>query len=118
MRQALARNMPAWDAGHSVLQNLEAALERSFPSPANTARETFRVECGICYAHRLSREGAGDEEACLPECCCENKKCARAFHQPCLFEWLQGLPDSRRSFNTIFGPCPYCGDILKVSSVG
>jgi len=105
---------PHRDVSASVLENLERVLQLKFPSPTDTKREEFRLECGICYAHRLSRPG--DAEACLPECCCENTHCGRAFHQPCLFEWLQSLPDSRRSFDTIFGSCPYCSEMLKVSS--
>ena len=102
------------DASVGVRENLERVLQLKFPSPADTEREEFRMECGICYAHRLTRPG--EAETCLPECCCDNARCGRAFHQPCLFEWLQSLPDSRRSFDTIFGSCPYCGEILKVGS--
>ena len=99
----------------------------------------FSVECGICYAYRLSVGGA------LPEIVCDNSHCGQPFHHPCLLEvytpsfspcsyvtsleahpmggsifllqWLRGLPTSRMSFNTIFGECPYCNQVSHIAAL-
>ena len=51
----------------------------------------------------------------LPDRVCDNAKCARPFHRPCLSEWLRSAPNSRQSFNTVFGECPYCSTAISVS---
>lgn len=60
------------------------------------------------------RGGAGEEEGAIPDRVCDNVKCRRPYHPKCLFVWLQGLPTSRVSFDTIFGQCPYCSDPISV----
>ena len=101
--------------------------------------QEFSVECGICYAYRLSVGGA------LPEIVCDNSHCGQPFHYPCLLgvytplfspcwyvtpleahpmggsvfllQWLRGLPTSRMSFNTIFGECPYCNQVSHIAAL-
>eukprot|EP00752_Nemacystus_decipiens_P010918 g9703.t1 len=60
------------------------------------------------------RRRAGEEEGAIPDRVCDNAKCRRPYHPKCLFVWLQGLPTSRVSFDTIFGQCPYCSDPISV----
>lgn len=45
---------------------------------------------------------------------CDNVACSKPFHRSCLVEWLNSDTSTRRSFNTIFGTCPYCADPLSV----
>jgi E3 ubiquitin-protein ligase FANCL len=65
-------------------------------------------ECAICYAYLLQPAGAVPTEVCPGE------HCRRAFHVSCLAEWLQGHPNSRRCFGTLFGDCPYCNGAIGV----
>ena len=51
--------------------------------------------------------------ALLPDTSCES--CGQHFHAQCIGEWLQALPSSRRSFNVIFGNCPYCTAPISVN---
>lgn len=44
----------------------------------------------------------------VPDEACPNARCGRPFHRRCLLEWLLAVSTSRRSFNTVFGVCPYC----------
>ncbi|KFV02645.1 E3 ubiquitin-protein ligase FANCL, partial [Pterocles gutturalis] len=100
LRIKLNNNMHLWDPEISLLQNLKDLLEIDFPSCAVLEKSDFAKDCGICYAYRL--DGA------TPDQVCDDPRCGQPFHQACLYEWLQGLPSSRQSFNVIFGECPYC----------
>jgi hypothetical protein len=62
-------------------------------------------ECGICYTFKLNDE--------LPDKVCEEPRCGRGFHPSCLAEWLHALPETRHSFGTLFGECPYCGTAIS-----
>ncbi|XP_013407858.1 E3 ubiquitin-protein ligase FANCL [Lingula anatina] len=95
-----------WNPEDSILNNLERVLNVQFPSPANSKKEDFNMECGICYAYRLEME--------IPDKACDDQRCGQPFHQTCLYEWLRALPSSRQSFNTIFGECPYCNKPITV----
>ncbi len=106
-------------------------------------RGGFRAPCAICYAYRLptptldpssSSGGAGggggvgtssgggrgvdhaQDASLIPEIVCTNTRCNRSYHGPCLSEWLRGLPTATRSFNTLFGHCPYCFVPISVSA--
>ncbi len=50
----------------------------------------------------------------VPDCYCDNAKCARGFHGSCLVEWLRGLPTTRHTLDTMFGSCPYCAEPISV----
>jgi E3 ubiquitin-protein ligase FANCL len=96
-------------------------------------RDGFEAECAICYAYRLppvplaatafgpaataaaadgSAAGGGGGPALgdpsIPDIVCANARCNRSYHSFCLSEWLRGLPSASRSFDTVFGHCPYC----------
>ncbi|XP_074805610.1 E3 ubiquitin-protein ligase FANCL isoform X5 [Natator depressus] len=106
LRMKLNNNMHLWDPDITLLQNLKEVLETDFPSRAVLEKTDFTMDCGICYAYRL--DGA------IPDQVCGDSRCGQPFHQACLFEWLQGLPSSRQSFNVIFGECPYCNKPISV----
>jgi E3 ubiquitin-protein ligase FANCL len=114
LRALLNENMRAWvTSGHvSPRANLEAVLGVTLPPrPAQLAGgllEDMGLECGICYAYRL--------EDRVPEVACDRVECARPYHRGCLVEWLRALPDTRQSFDTLFGTCPYCEHHISVSA--
>ncbi|ESO94180.1 hypothetical protein LOTGIDRAFT_118527 [Lottia gigantea] len=103
LKEKLNENLLLWDLNKSLLSNLETVLDVTFPSPTNSKKEDFSVECGICYAYKL--------ELSTPDIVCDDKRCSQAFHQHCLYEWLRSLPSSRQSFNTIYGECPFCNKV-------
>lgn len=70
-------------------------------SPHQLQDLTEERECGVCYTFKLNDE--------LPDKVCEEPRCGRGFHPSCLAEWLHALPETRHSFGTLFGECPYCG---------
>ncbi|XP_021248902.1 E3 ubiquitin-protein ligase FANCL isoform X2 [Numida meleagris] len=108
LRTKLNNNMHLWDPEISLLQNLKDLLEIEFPSRAVLEKSDFTKDCGICYAYRL--------HGTTPDQVCDDPRCGQPFHQACLYEWLQGLPSSRQSFNVIFGECPYCNKPLTLKS--
>ena len=89
-----------------VIDNLEFILGMAFMSPAEVDVETFSVECGICYTYKLDGK--------IPEKVCDDRRCGRPFHQSCLIEWIRALPETRQSFDMLFGECPYCSTPLNV----
>ncbi|NWH28633.1 FANCL ligase, partial [Grus americana] len=105
LRIKLNNNMHLWDPEISLLQNLKDVLEIDFPSRAVLEKSDFAKDCGICYAYRL--------DGTTPDQVCDDPRCGQPYHRACLYEWLQGLPSSRQSFNVIFGECPYCNKVRK-----
>ena len=101
LRQALNENLALWQPERTVRVNLEAVLQRSFPSRQTSTAdaEEYSVECAICYSYHL--------DGSVPESACDG--CSKPFHKACLSEWLRGLPSTQQSFNRLFGECPYCG---------
>jgi len=81
-----------------------AVLAASQSAAASGGSGGKNADCGICYAHLLADEA--------PSKFCDNVKCAQPFHSNCLVEWLRSTPNTRQSFNTLFGTCPYCGEVL------
>ncbi|XP_063247487.1 E3 ubiquitin-protein ligase FANCL isoform X2 [Prinia subflava] len=108
LRTKLNNNMHLWDPEISLLQNLRELLEIDFPSRVVLEKSDFARDCGICYAYRL--------DGSVPDRVCDDPRCGQPFHQACLYEWLQGLPTSRQSFNVIFGECPYCNKPMTLKS--
>jgi E3 ubiquitin-protein ligase FANCL len=104
LQRRLREGFHSWDRAAMPRENLERILQLSFPSPKNTQREDFNIECGICYSFHLP------PQSLVPDSACDNDKCARSFHRSCLYEWLKSLPTSRHSFDTVFGTCPYCSE--------
>jgi len=100
LRQCLSSNHEMWDPADPVLTNLERVLGVEMPGPADSNREEWGVECGICYTYKL--------EDRLPNKTCDDTRCCQPFHDNCLFEWLRTMPNARSTLNTVFGDCPYC----------
>ncbi|KAG9288637.1 hypothetical protein G9A89_006738 [Geosiphon pyriformis] len=107
LREKINSKSIQWDKKLTTKENLENILGIEFPSPQNTSKSDFEIECAICYAYRL--------EDSIPDQSCNNAKCGQSFHQTCLHEWLRSLPTTRQSFNTLFGNCPYCNDSITTS---
>lgn len=106
LRARLNERLGVWDAARSVRENLELVLELEFPRPSAANAEEFSVECGVCYTYKL--------EDTIPECACDG--CNQVFHHGCLLEWLQALPNSKSSFNSVFGTCPYCSKPMSIKA--
>lgn len=99
-----------WDEECSILENLCSVLQLPSlpqPPPPETSKVSQTVEtgeCSICYTVQ-------DEEGKLPVESCG--KCLSNFHAACLYEWLEGLPDSRLVHGHVSGPCPNCESAIK-----
>jgi len=123
LRDLFNRGLRQWNPRATTRANLERILAISFPSapqPAATQAGAGGVDgadglemCGICYCVRLPVDG-GKGRSTLPDCVCNNTKCAKAFHPSCLQEWLQALPTTRHTLDSMFGDCPYCGESVSV----
>ena len=50
-----------WDPADPVLTNLERVLGVEMPGPADSNREEWGVECGICYTYKLEDRLQGEE---------------------------------------------------------
>lgn len=125
LRAKLNERMGMWDASGKVLPraNLECVLDLTLPPPlaienaeqrdgsalvvASSQQDDMAMECGICYSYRLDDR--------VPEVACDRAECARPYHRTCLVEWLKALPDTKQSFETLFGACPYCEHHISVS---
>jgi E3 ubiquitin-protein ligase FANCL len=127
-RVAVGKNLHRWSKDRSVRENLEAMLEQPLPSKhASTeagAGAALCEECGICYSYALAAgaTAAATTEAApthvggtvVPDQACPNPKCCKMYHATCLVDWLQSLPNSKSSFGTVFGTCPYCSEPISV----
>jgi len=106
LRERFNASASTWNAKKQVIDNLESILGMTFMSPAEVDAESLSVECGICYSYKLDGK--------IPEKVCDDRRCGRPFHQSCLVEWIRALPETRQSFDTLFGECPYCSTRLHV----
>eukprot|EP00045_Choanoeca_perplexa_P011394 m.120615 g.120615 ORF g.120615 m.120615 type:complete len:362 (+) comp15616_c0_seq3:1680-2765(+) len=99
-----------WDTKRSLATNLKACFSaEAFELPvAASSMDTGvdKAECAVCYSFLL--------ESKSPTEVCNNAACGRVYHNACLLEWLTALPDSRRSFQTVFGECPFCQGAMSV----
>jgi E3 ubiquitin-protein ligase FANCL len=112
LRDSLNSNMHLWDTSGKVnlRDNLQNVLGSRLPearNPADLSSQDMGLECGICYSYRLNEM--------VPDVACDRGTCAKPFHRTCLVEWLKALPDTRQSFETLFGACPYCDFHISVS---
>ena len=109
--ERLNKMIHLWDTSGDMMprENLERVLEIKLPRAKHggEAEDELSMECGICYAYRL-----GD---LVPDTACDRAECAKPYHRECLVEWLRALPDTRQSFNTLFGKCVYCELPITVS---
>ena len=109
-----------WSEQLSIRDNLERCFGFTLPSPATTEKTDYIVECGVCYAHRISIGDDDDDDdgskTIIPDIVCSNTKCGRSYHQSCLSEWLHSIPGAKTSFGRIFGQCPYCCETISVKT--
>lgn len=131
LRRNYGKNLASWDNSSGALfkKNLENLLEVVLPekiSKDNNNQEiSFFIECGICYSSSAVDDsnsscttniGRGSTTSgSTPDQVCPNPKCSRMYHYSCLVSWLQSLPTTRNSFNTMFGACPYCSDTISIT---
>eukprot|EP00040_Diaphanoeca_grandis_P011323 m.57953 g.57953 ORF g.57953 m.57953 type:complete len:406 (+) comp22474_c0_seq1:285-1502(+) len=108
LRKRFNEGVHRWDETKLVIDNLEKAFGTKFLSKATVsdASMEFNMECGICWSYKL--------EGNIPDKVCDEKRCARAFHQSCLYEYVRGLPNVRQSFGKFFGECPFCNTPINV----
>ncbi|KAJ2691548.1 hypothetical protein H4R19_006340, partial [Coemansia spiralis] len=90
-----------WVGTRSARANLEEILGCELPLPGTGDQRDIRLECGVCFAFARGAESADQ--------LCGSDLCAQSFHRSCLAEWLATKEDTRQSFATLFGKCPYCG---------
>ncbi|KAI9022862.1 FANCL C-terminal domain-containing protein [Phycomyces nitens] len=97
-----------WDTSLTPFVNMKRLLKEAFVDLSKPQEERHRneVECGICYAYKLDQSVQE-----TPDVVCPNELCNKGFHPTCLYEWLRSSPESTRSFNVLFGKCPYCGEV-------
>eukprot|EP01032_Pedospumella_encystans_P019852 gene19852-22563_t len=104
-----------WSARSSVRHNIEAVLGVDLAAVrAETPLHTKKRKLGVTAQDSsvaCERRPAGDEHHCIS---CLNPKCDKVFHTECAKNWLYSLPSVKKSFGTMFGKCPYCGDVLEV----
>lgn len=118
----------SWSEDISIKENLERCFGFALPSPVTTEQTDYLVECGVCYAHRISIDNTADaddddedgeteettKKTAIPDVACSNSNCGRSYHESCLSEWLHSIPGAKISFGRIFGQCPYCCDSISV----
>jgi len=124
-----------------VRQNIEAvlgvdlaavrAIKTSLTGKSNAESSAADgLECAICFTHqetpskkrKLGITAKDSSFACESQppvnepssVSCLNYKCDKVFHTECAKNWLYSLPSVKKSFGTMFGKCPYCGDVLEV----
>ncbi|CAB4065211.1 Pyridine nucleotide-disulfide oxidoreductase domain-containing protein 1 [Lepeophtheirus salmonis] len=61
-----------------------------FPMSESVNIEDYNLDCGICYCYRLCDV---NEEPILPNKTCDDTRCSKSFHEPCLFEYLRTHPE-------------------------
>ncbi|KAI8381298.1 WD-repeat region-domain-containing protein [Radiomyces spectabilis] len=101
-----------WDSEERPFQNLCKVLQLpgQHPTSQDSQGASGDTECAICYAYKLQH---GGQAAQTPDVICANEQCNRGFHPSCLYEWLRSNPNTTRSFNILFGKCPYCGEVSQ-----
>ncbi|PKA58146.1 E3 ubiquitin-protein ligase FANCL [Apostasia shenzhenica] len=116
IRKKWQRNGRKWSNERSFIENLSLLLETNIPGCTTTfQKEEWEIECGICYAGQLP---LGDDSQAnngeYPDYTCDNPCCQRAFHTVCLRDWLRSITTTKKSFDVLFGSCPYCSDPVAV----
>ncbi|KAJ1719115.1 hypothetical protein LPJ61_006380, partial [Coemansia biformis] len=96
-----------WSSARGARANLEAILECTLPEPGSAGQSDIRLECGVCFEFARGTETADQ--------LCGSDLCAQPFHRSCLAEWLATKEDTRQSFSTLFGRCPYCNGNVTVA---
>ncbi|KAJ2483900.1 hypothetical protein IWW56_000046 [Coemansia sp. RSA 2131] len=96
-----------WSTSKSARQNIETILQCTLPNTSFDQKD-IKLECGVCFAFTSEHETADQ--------ICANDVCAQPFHRKCLVQWLASKEDTRQSFATLFGKCPYCSGNITVAS--
>ncbi|KXZ44625.1 hypothetical protein GPECTOR_64g119 [Gonium pectorale] len=133
-----SRDQGAGAAGGGGSSGLGGASTASGAADAGAEGEgeddALLSECAICRCYLLEVEAEdgdeGEEEGhkeeggaggaggggrgLVPEVVCPTPACGLPFHAPCLAEWLRSLPDTRASFSSLFGRCPFCSSPITV----
>ena len=102
------------DAAASAAGAGAAASAAALAAGGGEAMATDAAGGGGGSANAHAKDSAS---ALIPNFACQNARCGRPFHRACLQLWLQALPSTRRSFDTMFGKCPYCSAALSLSAV-
>ncbi|GER28202.1 zinc ion binding [Striga asiatica] len=129
-----------WSKDKSFAENLACILNTQLPLPPHQQKNEEQIECGICYAQFLPVDDElGAKSGSATDYRCENGSCNRAFHIVCIVDWLRSITTTRqyvmfftsfyfqilvcgqtleeissRSFDVLFGNCPYCSDPIAV----
>ncbi|THU65958.1 hypothetical protein C4D60_Mb05t09130 [Musa balbisiana] len=115
MRNNWKKNAIKWKVDKPFHENLAALLERELPGPPVSSKDDGQVDCGICYAQFLPVDDElGANSGSAPDYTCENPSCSKAFHTVCLRDWLHSITTTRKSFDVLFGDCPYCSEPVAV----
>ena len=133
LRRNYGKNLASWDNSNGSLfkKNLENLLEVVLPenvtNDVDNDEISFFIECGICYSasavddinsSSTTTTTTTTTTGSTPDQVCPNPKCSRMYHYSCLVSWLQSVPTTRNSFNTMFGACPYCNETINVTIQG
>ncbi|KAG0503260.1 hypothetical protein HPP92_003332, partial [Vanilla planifolia] len=112
------RNGGKWSNDRPFIENLSLLLETKLHGPPkDCGAEDNQIECGICYAQYLPLvDDLGNNSRTTPDYTCNNPCCSRAFHTICLRDWLCSITTTRQSFDVLFGNCPYCLDVVAVTT--
>ncbi|XP_051141453.1 uncharacterized protein LOC127258592 isoform X2 [Andrographis paniculata] len=109
------RNSKRWDRGKPFPENFEHVFDSPSLQQPCAEKNKEQVECGICYSQYLPIDDElGAKSGSATDYTCENAHCNRAFHTICLVDWLRSITTTRRSFDVLFGNCPYCSDPVAV----
>ncbi|CAO3627007.1 unnamed protein product [Cunninghamella blakesleeana] len=117
-----------WNSQLSLYKNLKIPLptitliQSSSSQNSNTtnggSKHDDDIACAICYTYKLDKmdhnnsNNINKNQQETPDNICQNQLCNRGFHPTCLFECLRSDPSTTRSFNMLFGKCPYCDGVL------
>jgi hypothetical protein len=63
------------------------------------------VSCEICYVALEDQEGEQTFQC---------RHCSKVFHEDCVRDWCQALPNVHRSYEKVFGNCPSCDGVSEM----
>ena len=132
LKSQLNSNITNWNFGDSVLKNICNVLEidetmfvekprsgcKRKPSgdEVNGVHEPMLdIRCQICLCVSDSNDDPEEKYGVVsPDTVCSNPKCVKRYHSSCIKNWFLSLPKLRKSFDTLFGPCPICKSDIGV----
>ncbi|CAI9111209.1 OLC1v1011380C1 [Oldenlandia corymbosa var. corymbosa] len=114
-RKIWLQNCKRWNKEKPFSDNLASVMKIQLHEPPDASKCDQQTECGVCYAQYLPVDDElGSSSGASTDYTCENNNCSRAFHSVCLGDWLRSITTSRRSFDVMFGNCPYCSSPVAV----